>query len=278
MSEANIKSLLDHMWQDYLQLNPDVSKIHQLLSEKNNGVVVNDHIALRTFNLDKVNIDKMAQPFLQAGYRFAGEYHFAEKKLYARHLQHSDTHLPKVFISELLVEQLSDSAQVLVQDLVDSLDPEWVANDDFCYSGRPWDISYTQYCKLLAESEYAAWLAAFGYRPNHFTVSVNHLQPHNSLEDVNLFLLEQGIILNEAGGVIKGSPEDYLEQSSTLASKTNVKFIDREASIPSCYYEFARRYPLSDGSLYQGFIAKSADKIFESTDVSPSPARMMLGV
>jgi len=36
--------------------------------------------------------------------------------------------------------------------------------------------------------------------------------------------------------------------------------------IPSCYYEFARRYEDKNGELYGGFIAKSADKIFESTD------------
>jgi hypothetical protein len=35
--------------------------------------------------------------------------------------------------------------------------------------------------------------------------------------------------------------------------------------IPTCYYEFARRYPLADGRLYQGFVAASADRIFEST-------------
>jgi hypothetical protein len=36
--------------------------------------------------------------------------------------------------------------------------------------------------------------------------------------------------------------------------------------VPACYYEFARRYPIANGELYQGFIAASADKIFESTN------------
>lgn len=31
-------------------------------------------------------------------------------------------------------------------------------------------------------------------------------------------------------------------------------------------YEFARRYPDEKGNIYSGFIAKSADKIFESTN------------
>jgi len=35
--------------------------------------------------------------------------------------------------------------------------------------------------------------------------------------------------------------------------------------VPTCYYEFAKRYPGPDGKLFPGFVAASADKIFEST-------------
>ena len=51
-----------------------------------------------------------------------------------------------------------------------------------------------------------------------------------------------------------------------MAGILPVKFKEGTFEIPSCYYEFARRYPDHDGNLYSGFIAKSADKIFESTD------------
>jgi hypothetical protein len=51
-----------------------------------------------------------------------------------------------------------------------------------------------------------------------------------------------------------------------LADNIEVEFTDKKLVIPSCYFEFAKRYPLADGNLYQGFVAKSADKIFESTD------------
>jgi len=57
-----------------------------------------------------------------------------------------------------------------------------------------------------------------------------------------------------------------LEQSSTMADKVKVQFINTDAEVPSCYYEFAKRYPDSSGNLYQGFVSKSADKIFESTN------------
>jgi hypothetical protein len=176
--------------------------------------------------------------------------------------------LPKVFISELLVEQLSREAQQVIADLLSQLAPEKLREDDFCCSGRHWDISYKDYCLLLKESEYAAWLAAFGYQPNHFTISVNHLTSHSSLEGLNQFLVANNVVLNTVGGLIKGSPAVYLEQSSTMANVVDVEFTEQKVLIPSCYYEFSRRYPLADGSLYQGFITHSADKIFESTDVN----------
>jgi hypothetical protein len=124
----------------------------------------------------------------------------------------------------------------------------------------------TYYETLRRESEYAAWLAAFGFRANHFTVDVNALKTFESLGELNRFLKDQGHRLNTSGGEIKGSPEDLLEQSSTLAGEVEVRFSDGRKRIPACYYEFARRYPGPDGKLFTGFVAKSADKIFQSTD------------
>ncbi|HEU4612134.1 MAG TPA: hypothetical protein VFS15_08655, partial [Kofleriaceae bacterium] len=72
--------------------------------------------------------------------------------------------------------------------------------------------------------------------------------------------------LNEAGGTIKGTPAERLEQSSTRADSIELEFSDATMRVPSCYYEFARRYPLPGGELFHGFVPASADKIFESTD------------
>mgnify|MGYP001471310139 CR=1 FL=1 len=80
------------------------------------------------------------------------------------------------------------------------------------------------------------------------------------------FLKSKGFKLNSSGGEVKGTPHVFLEQSSTLANRVEVKFTDGKKEIPSCYFEFAKRYALDSGELYQGFIAKSADKIFESTN------------
>jgi hypothetical protein len=51
-----------------------------------------------------------------------------------------------------------------------------------------------------------------------------------------------------------------------MADTADVTFSDGVLSIPSCFYEFAQRYKLNSGEYYQGFVAASADKIFESTN------------
>ncbi|MBV1788234.1 DUF1338 domain-containing protein [Marinobacterium sp. D7] len=262
---ADRDTLFRHLWTQYLEVTPSAQEVHRILGDTQDSDIVNDHIALRTFNLEKVNLEKLAAHFLALGYRQCGEYRFEAKKLYARHYEHEDPTAPKVFISELLVEEFSPELQAIVGKLVDQVDADAVSADDFLYSGSHWQIDYASYQRLLAESEYAAWLAAWGFRANHFTVSINHLIRFDSVEAVNAALKAQGFAINSAGGEVKGTPEELLEQSSTLADKAEVAFSDRSATIPSCFYEFARRYPQNSGELYTGFIAASADKIFEST-------------
>jgi hypothetical protein len=96
-------------------------------------------------------------------------------------------------------------------------------------------------------------------------VLINALKKHTDILELNDFLKANGFKLNASGGEVKGSKEVYLEQSSTLANNIEVAFTDGKLTIPACYYEFAKRYPTKDGSLYTGFVATSADKIFEST-------------
>lgn len=265
MSEQ-VSQLFNNIWQNYLEVTPSANSIHQLLGSGND--VINDHVAYRTFNLEKVGIDKLAQHLVALGYKECGEYHFEKKKLYAKHFEHADETQPKVFISELLVEEFSPEAQEIITRLVDSLDADLVNQPNFLYSGKNWSLTFEEYQTLLAESEYAAWLAAWGYRANHFTVSINHLENFDAIEAVNSHLKGAGFVLNSTGGEIKGNEEVKLEQSSTMADKALVVFSDQEAEIPSCFYEFAKRYPLADGRLYSGFVAASADKIFESTNAA----------
>lgn len=259
-------TLFRQLWDNYREVTPSADTIHRILGGTQGDEIINDHIALRTFNLPKVGLDKLAAHFLALGYQDGGDYRFEAKKLYAKHYEHPDPTAPKVFISELLVERCSPQLQAIVHDLVDQVPVDAVTADDFLYSGTHWQVDYATYQQLLAESEYAAWMAAWGYRANHFTVSVNQLAQFDSVEAINEVLKREGFAVNGSGGEVKGSPEEMLEQSSTMADRAEVTFRDRTVAIPSCFYEFAKRYPKPDGELYSGFVAASADKIFESTD------------
>lgn len=259
-----VTTLFNNIWQKYIDVTPSADQVQQLLGSGND--LINDHVAYRTFNLEKVSLDKLAAHLVKLGYKECGEYHFHAKKLYAKHFEHADTTLPKVFISQLLVEEFSEKVQNIIKSIVDSMPADFVEQDDFLYSGRHWQISHSDYQTLLAESEYAAWLSAWGYRANHFTVSINHLESFDNIFAVNEAVKAGGFNLNTTGGEVKGDRSVMLEQSSTLADKAMVEFTDKSIEIPSCFYEFAKRYPQADGELYTGFVAASADKIFESTN------------
>lgn len=259
-----VEQFFENLWQDYLQKTPSAAKVHQVLG--GGAEIINDHVAFRTFDIAPVRLEKLAELFENMGYFANGDYHFEAKKLRAKHYEHMDKNLPKIFISELMVDEFSEDAQQIIADMVASIDPRDVEEDAFLYSGTHWKVSKADYDKLLEESEYAAWMSAFGFCANHFTVSINRLEGYDDIEQVNQKLKDEGFTLNSAGGEIKGDPEVFLEQSSTMADRIAVEFADVTAEIPSCFYEFAKRYEMPDGEIYTGFVAASADKIFESTN------------
>lgn len=265
MLAEDLGILLTRLWDDFTVINPQAEKIHGLLRERGE-TVVNDHIAFRTFSDPRVDISVLARPFIAGGYESRGVYQFEEKRLYAEHFEHPDAEAPRIFISQLKMNEFDALFQERITRLIDQIPANVLDDPEFCAVGRPWNVSHDDYESLVRQSEYAGWMAAFGFRANHFTVLVNALQTIPNLAELNEILKQAGFSLNSAGGEIKGSPEDHLEQSSTLASEIDVEFTDGVHRIPGCYYEFAQRYPLPDGSLYSGFVAKSADKIFQSTD------------
>jgi hypothetical protein len=263
----NYIEIFDRLWKIYNLQNPSTKKIYDLFVAEGE-TVINDHVAFRTFNDSRINIDVISKLFLENGYTFKEEYTFNEKHLKARHYEHNqDKKAPKIFISELILQEFSPYLQTIITDSIDKIPINLIESRDLIFSGAVWgNQSYEIYYKLREESEYAAWLYAFGFRANHFTVSINHLKILDTIEKVNLFIKEKGFSLNTSGGEIKGTKKDLLQQSSTLSEIVEMKFIEGTYKIPGCYYEFALRYNDSEGKLFSGFIADSANKIFESTD------------
>jgi hypothetical protein len=263
----NLNFILNRLWTDYTTQNPSVAKIFNLFTEEGE-TIVNDHIAFRTLDYPALNIDVLARQFIKNGYVSKGEYEFKDKHLFARHYElPGDKNAPRVFISQLKLPECSEDIQKIFYKLIETADQTRFASDDLIFSGSVFSQpSFEIYNKLREESEYAAWFYVFGFRANHFTVSVNALTRYNDIFKVNELLKKNGFVLNSSGGEVKGTPEGLLQQSSTMADIIKVKFLEGEFEVPSCYYEFAQRFPDQNGNLYSGFIAKSADKIFESTN------------
>ena len=265
----NAQELLDKLWICYHDMNSQVPDIHRSLRELGERNIRNDHIAFRTYAGEELGLQVLRQPFEKLGWEEKGSYHFKQKKLRAIHLEHKeDQTLPKIFLSELIVGEFSESLQAIVKDELSQFSGR--VFDNSCLTMGRWQAKlpdYDTYQALLAESEYAAWMYVFGICPNHFTVYVNALENFPNIEYLNEFLQAKGFKMNSAGGLVKGDKKDGLRQSSTLASMIKVKFINGDTvEIPGCYYEFAERFVLYDDKLFQGFVTSSADKIFQSTD------------
>ena len=70
-----LPTLLDKMWTDYVAINPLAQKIYNFFISRGDSVL-NDHIALRTFNHPRLTLDVIAAPFVASGYKYGGDYHF----------------------------------------------------------------------------------------------------------------------------------------------------------------------------------------------------------
>lgn len=298
------EKVIKQLWSLYKTKVSQVKTIENAI-RKMDDTWSEDHIAFRTLPGKHCNLKVLAGIFELLGYTKAGNYNFAEKKLHAISMNpplkkgaHSTKVLPKVFISELELNTFSkpfkDCITKYTNDVIASpleklkiqfqqlnADPSKItpfANEIalFLGAGAMWRVpTYQDYELLRNESEYAAWTLIFGNTPNHFTVSVHLMENFKNLKKFNDFVQKKlKIAMNNSGGnIIKGSAEVQLEQSSTLAEETIVRFQDGFYKIPYAFVEFAYRHPLKGKkhdeiweSYYQGFVTDNADKIFESTN------------
>lgn len=61
----SVESIFETLWNQYIKINPQAQKIQTLLQNRGEEVI-NDHIALRTFNTEKLGIPSLAKVFLNS--------------------------------------------------------------------------------------------------------------------------------------------------------------------------------------------------------------------
>lgn len=290
-STTPMTQILDALFRVYAARVPDVQKITKaMVTEgmvKSQNDIVNDHIAFRTMGVPNLGIASFEKIFLAHGYKRRDYYHFAAKKLNAYWYAPPTPDLPRIFISELKVEELTKPVQHCIRaytdtvttDPVDALDLHDVQAVATYFQTPLWELpSLEDYELLLAESEYAAWVLYNRYYLNHYTISVHDLpEPYNKLEFFNDFLKGIGVKLNTSGGEIKTSGDQLLRQSSSVANTVLAAFADKKTrEIAGSYVEFAERNPLPEYTKWsrdkikrehrrEGFETANADRIFEST-------------
>ncbi|MEZ0539326.1 DUF1338 domain-containing protein [Fibrella arboris] len=290
-----LDTVLAGLMRRYTERVPDVKNILYALQQQ--GVISspedieNDHIAFRTLGVPHLGMASFEKIFLHYGYEKREPYFFAEKKLdaywYAPPTDRAADNLPRIFVSELRVGDLSEEAQRIIHtytdtitsDPVDALDlNDGEAVDAFLHQPLWKTPTLADYKALLAESEYAAWVIYNRYYLNHFTISVHNLpEGYNTIDEFISFLEQRRFKLNSAGGIIKVSPDGGLRQASTVAQMVDAKFAGGETfRIAGSYVEFAERRVLPEFAdlpadqltrqhRRDGFEAANADKIFEST-------------
>jgi hypothetical protein len=294
MSHPALPAVMNGLMRRYSQRVPAVGAVIRAMVEEgmiqNAGEIENDHVAFRTMGVPQLGMRSFEKIFLHYGYTKRDPYHFASKKLDAFWYAPPDPRFPRIFVSELRVGDLSPEAQQIIlsytdevtSDPVDNLDlDDGIAVDNFLHSGL-WRLpTWSDYSRLLAESEYAAWVIYNRYYLNHFTISVHNLpEPWSTCESFSQWLTQRGFKLNDSGGIVKKSPDGLLLQSSSVAEMIKAAFADgTRHSISGSYVEFAERRPLPEFAELppdelkrehrrDGFEAGNADRIFESTFIS----------
>ncbi|MCO5610525.1 hypothetical protein L7F22_064764 [Adiantum nelumboides] len=282
-----LRSVLAAVTKPYLEKNHTAVNAMRLIQDKEGGEpLCFDHFAFRTFGIDGCGITSIAQLFLDLGYKARDELRFPAKKLRALWFSPPDQSsndegpLPRIFISELLVQELSEDAQAIVSKYTQNASQlSKHAAIASVLSSLPWPTPSAHDYKILArESEYAAWTLVNGYALNHLTISVHRLRSQiRKISELNAFLQEKGIKLNCEGGILKVSPDGGLLQSSTVADSFMFPFAGGELlRTPASYIEFAERLVLEkyldlppskiqEWHRRDGFEVGNADKIFEST-------------
>ena len=291
-----LQALLDRLWEQYRHRVSYAQDYTNLVKEKGSSVY-NDHIALRTFNTatgdQPAGVEAISRVIEPLAYVRKDQYIFNAKKLTAWHWEHENDDFPKIFASQLEVDQLSDETALLINQSVentrgsitesdlnvlqglakgedlDSTEAATLVENLSTFFNRQWSAPKREDVEKVNEaSQYAAWTLLHGNSVNHFTAYINkqNVAEWPDLQATVGGLKEAGIPMKDG---IEGEIGSKLVQSSTKAVMEECEVIEDDGSIGQlewtyAYYELAERGQLN-GKLFQGFLGDQATNLFEMT-------------
>ena len=291
--------LLEKLWMQFLERVSYANTYTQLVTQKG-GTVVNDHIALRTLNThtgeQPEGIKAIKHIIEVLGYKPVDKYRFSKRRLNAIHFEHVDPTLPRIFVSQLEVEELPQWGQKLIHETVKDTSyilsdvgiellqllkkegeitfeaARYLIDDLVQYFRRPWAPPQKEnVIKLCDVSQYGAWVLLHGNSVNHFTASINfqNVSEWPNLETTCSALEAAGVPMKEN---IEGAPGSKLRQSATKAVKEAIEVRGDDGlekiDWTYAYYELAERgFVEEDGELklFSGFLGDQAQHLFDMT-------------
>ncbi|XP_035821526.1 uncharacterized protein [Zea mays] len=191
------RAVISNMEKVYLSRNPTAKTILELV----NGYGINS----------------LSDFFTDFGYLPREELRFPAKKLRALWFSpptndgYSGTGtygpLPRIFISELLVDELTTQSQEIIHKYIKT---SGNGNNHAAIASTSGELTwekpiYSDFQILSRESEYAAWTLVNGYALNHATIATHRLESDiRSINKFNKFVEDNGFKLNSEGGILKG--------------------------------------------------------------------------
>ena len=160
--------VLEGLMSRYRTRVPDVSKVlagmitHGVISDI--AEIENDHIAFRTMGVPYLGIQSLEKIFLALGYRKEDFYRFEKKKLNAYWYSPPAPQYPRVFISELCVNELPPETQAIIRSYTDTITED------------PVDVLFRSFWHSDAAQKEARFngLTSFGFQESHGTKSTNN--------------------------------------------------------------------------------------------------------
>jgi hypothetical protein len=293
------RQLLERLWDDYAERVPYARTYQQMLAELG-GKFVNDHIAYRSLALNVgayyLGISNVRRIFDALEFKERGRIDFPDQKLFAHYVQHAEPDFPKIFVSELKVNELPGEVAQKIREAVDDYsevlsDADVKAIDSLRDGGTisdellertfrffrqvPWSPPPEDTVQAVnAASQYGAWVLLHGYNVNHFTGYVNRhgIKQASDIESLVDELKKRGVPMKPE---IEGQRGSKLRQTSTEAVRVPVKVRGADGSPKEiewtyAYMEYAERGEVEENGkrvLFEGFLGPQATQLFDMTRV-----------